>query len=134
MDARMSGYHHVKLPVSDVVRSRDWYARVLGLRTVLEFVEEGVLMGVALTDPDDTLQLALRQDPRRAGAWAGFDPIAVRIPTLADLDAWQARLDALGVPHGGTVTGHAGRVLVGLHDPDGIELRLYADTRAHEEA
>jgi hypothetical protein len=33
-----------------------------------------------------------------------------------------------GEPHGGIVQGHkGGSVLVGLHDPDGIELRLYAD-------
>jgi hypothetical protein len=25
----------------------------------------------------------------------------------------------------GIVTGHASQVLVGLHDPDGIEIRLY---------
>jgi hypothetical protein len=93
---------------------------------VVEFVEQGVLMGVALADPGGTLELALRQDPRRAGAWAGFDPIAVRVPTATDLDAWQARLDA---PHAGTVTGQVGRVLVGLHNPDRIEVRLYADTR-----
>ena len=30
MDAAISGFHHVKLPVADLARSRDWYARVLG--------------------------------------------------------------------------------------------------------
>ncbi len=31
----------------------------------------------------------------------------------------------------GVVTGHrGGAVLVGLHDPDGIEIRLYADETA----
>jgi hypothetical protein len=28
-------------------------------------------------------------------------------------------------PHGGIVTGHAGWVIAGSHDPDGIEVRLY---------
>lgn len=135
MDVRLSGFHHVKLPVSDVMRSRDWYGRVLGLRTALEFVEEGVLMGVALADPGGSLQLALRQDPDRAKAWSGFDPVALRVPTPADLAAWRARLDGLGEPHGAVVTGHIGHVLVGLHDPDGIEIRLYveADTDAQSE-
>lgn len=40
-----------------------------------------------------------------------------------------SRLDALGQPHGGIVTGHQGWVLVGLHDPDGIEVRLYTIER-----
>jgi catechol 2,3-dioxygenase-like lactoylglutathione lyase family enzyme len=128
MDASFDGFHHVKLPVTDVVRSRDWYERVLGLRTHLEFVEDGVLMGVALGDPGSTVELALRHDPVRAAALAGFDPIALCVPALSDLDAWTRRLDELAEPHGGIVTGRAGRVIVGLHDPDGIEVRLYTPT------
>jgi catechol 2,3-dioxygenase-like lactoylglutathione lyase family enzyme len=34
----LRGFHHVKLPVSDVARSRDWYQRVLGFEVVIEFV------------------------------------------------------------------------------------------------
>ncbi len=37
----LNGFHHVKLPVSDVARSRDWYGEVMGLRVDLEFVEDG---------------------------------------------------------------------------------------------
>ena len=32
----MRGFHHVKLPVSDVAASRDWYQRVLGFRVDIE--------------------------------------------------------------------------------------------------
>jgi catechol-2,3-dioxygenase len=74
------------------------------------------------------LRLALRLDPVRAKALAGFDPVALEVPERADVEAWRHRLDDLGQPHGGIVTGHkGGSVLVGLHDPDGIEIRLYAD-------
>ncbi|MGI5290579.1 VOC family protein [Nonomuraea polychroma] len=125
MDPALSGFHHVKLPVTDVQRSRDWYERVLGLRLFIEFVEDGKLMGVALRDANNTLDVALRQDPVRAAAMAGFDPMALCVPTLRDLKAWQQRLDDLAEPHGGIVTGHVGQVLVGLHDPDGIEIRFY---------
>jgi catechol 2,3-dioxygenase-like lactoylglutathione lyase family enzyme len=104
--AVLSGFHHVKMPVADVARSRDWYQRVLGFEQELEFVEDGVLMGLALRDPGGTA-------------------VALGVPTRADLEEWQRRLDELGEPHGGIVTGHAGSVLVGLHDPDGIEVRLY---------
>jgi catechol 2,3-dioxygenase-like lactoylglutathione lyase family enzyme len=124
--AALQGFHHVKLPVTDVERSRDWYQRVLGFEVQLEFVEDGVLMGVALRDPSGTVPLALRCDPDRANALSGFDPIAIGLPDDADAYAWRDRLDELGEPHGGIVTGHLGMpVLVGLHDPDGIELRLY---------
>jgi catechol 2,3-dioxygenase-like lactoylglutathione lyase family enzyme len=127
----LSGFHHVKLPVTDVVRSGDWYRRVVGLEVALEFVEEGVLMGLALRDPGGTVRLALRHDPTRAAALAGFDPITLGVPNRTDLEAWKQRLDELGQPHGGVVTGHQGWAIVGLHDPDGIEVRLYTLEEHH---
>jgi len=48
--AALRGFHHVKLPVTDVERTRDWYERVLGFGLEIEFVEDGVLMGVAMSD------------------------------------------------------------------------------------
>jgi catechol 2,3-dioxygenase-like lactoylglutathione lyase family enzyme len=124
----LSGFHHAKLPVADLDRSRDWYTSVLGLRVEIEFVEDNELRGLALADASGRLRLALRLDPVRAAAWAGFDPVALEVPERHDVEAWRQRLDALGQPHGGIVTGHrGGSVLVGLHDPDGIEIRLYAE-------
>jgi len=126
--AELHAFHHVKLPVADLARSREWYERVLGLAVDIEFVEDGVVMGLSLRDPSRTVNLALRHDPSRATALAGFDAIALGVPTREGVAAWRQHLDELGVPHGGIVTGHGGgSVLVGLHDPDGIELRLYSD-------
>jgi catechol 2,3-dioxygenase-like lactoylglutathione lyase family enzyme len=125
----LSGFHHVKLPVSDVARSRDWYTGVLGFTTDIEFVEDGVLMGVGLAHDGMSGGIALRHDPDRAKAMSGFDAVALLVPTREDVHTWwKARLDEAGAPHGGIVTGHrGGAVLVGLHDPDGIEIRLYAN-------
>lgn len=120
--------HHVKIPVSDVHASCEWYQRVLGFAMAIEFVEDGELRGVALAAPDGTTQIALRHDPVRAAALAGFDLVAIGVPTRDGVRAWAEHLAALDQQYGGIVTGHnGGAVLVGLHDPDGIEIRLYAN-------
>jgi catechol 2,3-dioxygenase-like lactoylglutathione lyase family enzyme len=122
----ISGIHHVKIPVSDIATSRGWYERVLGFAVEIEFAEEGAVRGLALGR--DGVRMALRHDPERAKAMSGFDALALLVPARDQVHAWKARLDEAGEPHGGIVTGHnGGTVLVGLHDPDGIEIRLYAD-------
>jgi catechol 2,3-dioxygenase-like lactoylglutathione lyase family enzyme len=124
----LSQIHHLKLPVSDLSVSRDWYQRILGFEVEIEFTEDGELRGLAMTDRDRTVRLALRLDSERAAALSGFDPVALAVPTRNDVEAWVEHLDTAGQRHGGVVTGHhGGAVLVGLHDPDGIEIRLYAD-------
>jgi catechol 2,3-dioxygenase-like lactoylglutathione lyase family enzyme len=81
--ARIDGVHHVKLPVSDVGRSRAWYERVLGFELVMELVEDGEVRGVALQWDACPPQLALRHDPDRAKALAGFDALALLVSHLA---------------------------------------------------
>jgi catechol 2,3-dioxygenase-like lactoylglutathione lyase family enzyme len=120
--------HHVKLPVRDLLASRDWYQRVLGFEVEIEFREDGQLRGLAMVDRTRVVRLALRAEPQRAGCLSGFDLLALGVPTRDEVHAWVRYLDALQQKHGGVVTGHqGGAVLVGLHDPDGIEVRLYAD-------
>jgi len=120
--------HHMKIPVSDVHVSSEWYRRVLRLTVAIEFVEDGELRGVALEVPGCATGIALRHDPERAAALSGFDLVALGVPTRDGVHDWADHLAAVGEKHGGLVTGHhGGTVLIGLHDPDGIEIRLYAD-------
>ena len=124
----LEGFHHVKLPVSDLAASRRWYEGVLGLQVEKEFSEDGLVRGVVMRDADNTINFALRQDADRARGLSGFDAVALRVPTRDAVSVWRVHLDSLGEDHGGIVTGSGGgAVLVGLHDPDGIEIRLYAD-------
>jgi catechol 2,3-dioxygenase-like lactoylglutathione lyase family enzyme len=120
----VQGVHHVKLPVSDLTRSRGWYESVLGVRPWLEFADgSGVIRGVAY-HPLGTLTLCLREDPPRASAFAGFDPLAILVATRADLDEVTAHLDHLGIPHGPVTTATLGWLL-STTDPDGVDLRFY---------
>src|SRR3954454_12015686 len=124
----LASFHHVKLPVSNLQASREWFEQVLGLKVSIEFVEGGELRGIALADEAGTVLLALRLEPERAQALAGFDILALRVPTRDGVQAWVRHLDSQNQQHGGVVTGHnGGAVLVGLHTPDGHEIRLYAD-------
>ncbi|GAA1016674.1 glyoxalase [Acrocarpospora pleiomorpha] len=125
----LGGFHHVKLPVSSVHKSLEWYRRVFGLEVAIEFVEDGVLRGVALRDAGHTLMLALREDPPRAAGLAGLDPLALGVPTVRELRGWSDRLDVLGVEHTELTEGSVGWLIGGILDPDGIEIRLYT----HEE-
>ncbi|MFC4008404.1 VOC family protein [Nonomuraea purpurea] len=125
----LGGFHHVKLPISNVHKSLEWYRQVLGLEVAIEFVEDGVLRGVALTDAGQTLMIALREEPERAAGWSGFDPVALAVPTLQALHAWSDHLDALSVEHSGIAEGSVGWLIGGITDPDGIEIRLYTQQR-----
>ena len=129
----LAGIHHLKLPVRDLQRSADWYGRVLGYRVVTEFVEQGHLAGLGLEHPDGGPPLALRRDPDRAAAAAGFDYFSFGVPDLAGIQEVASRLDDLGLSHGGVHRASEGWILPMLHDPDGHEVRFYTHAR-HEDA
>lgn len=124
----LAGVHHLKVPVTDLARSRAWYADVLSLVVELEFRDDdGTVRGIAF-ERRNGLTLCLRQDARRARALAGFDPYAVLVPTRADLDGVLDRLGDLGLQHSPVITATLGW-LVPVADPDGIELRFYTEER-----
>jgi catechol 2,3-dioxygenase-like lactoylglutathione lyase family enzyme len=104
--------HHVKLPLTDLARSRDRYTSVLGLQITREFEDDdGVIRGLAgmLTDPDVAARIR------------GFDPLALAVPDADALQTWSERVTALGQPR--PTTSPNGTMLF-LHDPDGLEIRL----------
>ena len=121
----LAGIHHLKLPVSDLARSREWYHSRLGYRVETEFVEQGTLMGYGLAHPNGGPPLGLRLDPGRARAAAGFDYFAIGVPDRAAIDDLASRLDALGESHAGVHRASLGWILPLLHDPDGHEVRFY---------
>ncbi len=121
----LAGIHHLKLPVSDLARSADWYQSRLGYRVAAEFVEQGTLMGYAMSHPAGGPDLALRLDADRARAAAGFDYFAIGVPSREEIDKLAARLTALGEEHAGVHWASIGWILPLLHDPDGHEVRFY---------
>jgi catechol 2,3-dioxygenase-like lactoylglutathione lyase family enzyme len=130
---RLAGVHHLKLPVRDLARSRDWYHSRLGYQVSVEFVERGRLMGLAMRHPNGGPELALRLDPERAAVAAGFDYFAIGVPDQAAINDLANRLTALGESHAGVHFATVGWILPMLHDPDGHEVRFYT-TEHHTQA
>jgi catechol 2,3-dioxygenase-like lactoylglutathione lyase family enzyme len=124
MTAKIEGFHHVKFPVSDLARSREWYERVLGLNVEVEFPDgDGVVRGVG--GAIDGVPVALRVQEKAAAGLAGFDPVCFSIADRSAADAWIARLDELGVEHPPLIEATTGW-MVRVTDPDGTEIRLYS--------
>ena len=121
----LDGIHHLKLPVSDLDRSLAWYQDHLGYQTMHEFVEDGVVMGVSMTHPNGGPDLALRLNPAMAEAAAGFDYFAIGVPGREAIEALAAHFSSAGEPHEDVLRTPVGWVLLGIHDPDGHEVRFY---------
>ena len=120
---------HVAVTVTDLASSVQWYGRLLGSEPVLDedagafhhtvfLIGNGNLLGLhALpgTSAGD------RFDENRAG----LDHVAFGCADRAELESWQARLDELGIAHGGIVDAHYGSGL-SFRDPDNIALEFFA--------
>ncbi|SFT91277.1 VOC family protein [Arthrobacter sp. ov118] len=130
---QFDGVHHLKLPVSDLDRSLEWYRSRLGYAVAMEFRENGLVMGLALYHPNGGPRLALRLDPGKAASSSGFDYFSIGVPTKAAMEALSARLTQLGDAHAGVQVASLGWILSGLLDPDGHEIRFYT-TESHKKA
>ena len=91
MGIGMTKIHHVKIPVTDLARSAAWYARLLDLVPLREFVEQGALRGAALRSPEAGFSFARSDSGSVAPAsrtWPDLTlsrctwPAARRWPTL----------------------------------------------------
>ncbi|HYB89192.1 MAG TPA: VOC family protein [Streptosporangiaceae bacterium] len=121
---------HVAVTVTDLERSTRWYGELLAAEPVLDEDEQAggfhhtvfVLGGGQL--------LGLHTHPRAAGDTfderrTGLDHVAFACRDRDELQAWAARLDELGIVHGGIKDAHYGSG-VSFRDPDGIALEFFA--------
>ena len=119
----VTGFSHVQLRVSDVGRSEEWYARVLGLTRLVADESEGY---VALRHPTSALVVVLTGgEPAAEAAGGALDHLAFAVPDGPALERWADQLRAAGITHGGVVD-EMGRPSLVLSDPDGIQIELVA--------
>ena len=119
---------HVALTVSDLERSVPWYQRLFGSDPVLDedtgpFRHVVWLLGSTLVGlhqfPDPTSTEPF--DERRVG----LDHLSFQCNDRAELEAWEQRLNELGLEHGGIVDAPYGSGL-SFRDPDNIALEFFA--------
>jgi glyoxylase I family protein len=126
---------HVRLTVSDIERSRQFYERVFGWRVLLEIPDNadkatrdrlGFLFGGVIYDLGGTL-IGLRPvaTDRFNEDRAGLDHIAFRVGSKAELDAAASHLDEVGVQHE-PVKDIGPSYILEFRDPDNIALELTA--------
>ena len=134
-----AGIHHLRLTVTDVRRSREFYTGLLGFEVVAESPPPGdpaeaavfsVLFGGVVMARGDVI-MGLRPmapagdrfDPDRVG----LDHLSFGVADRAELDEAERLLDTQGVIHGPiTRLESFGIDVLSFQDPDGIQLELTA--------
>ena len=120
---------HVAVTVTDLDRSIPWYEALFGSKPVLD-EDTGPFRHVVWAVGSGNL-VGLHQFPALADSAPfeerrpGLDHVSFACATRADLEAWAARLDELGVPHGEIVDASYGSG-VSFRDPDNIALEFFA--------
>lgn len=135
----LGGIHHLRLTVTDVERSREFYTSLLGFDVAVEsppaddpaaaalypvlfggvvMVRGGLLMGLRPVAPAGD-----RFDEDRVG----LDHLSFTVASRDDLEAAARLFDERGVPHGEirTLEGFGIHVLP-FRDPDNIQIELTA--------
>lgn len=118
---------HVKLPVTDLQRSVDWYGAVMDLRLTHEFIENCEVRGVALRSAEGGFSFALRLREHCEGQvdLTGFDVVALHMVDREALVAVSERCRTLGVTCSPVQDRGEHEAIVDVPDPDGTVLRFY---------
>ena len=119
---------HVALTVTDLDKSVPWYRRLFDADTVLD-EDTGPFRHVVWA-VGDTL-VGLHQFPEGTSGASfderrpGLDHLAFACSDRSQLEAWEQRLNDLGIHHGGVVDAGYGSGL-SFRDPDNIALEFFA--------
>jgi catechol 2,3-dioxygenase-like lactoylglutathione lyase family enzyme len=124
-----SGVHHIRLIVTDPVRSRDFYTSLLNFTVAAELPPGFVLSNgnilLGMTSPWDPSQ-AIPNDhfsPNRVG----LDHLSFGVANRAELLKAEALFEERGVQHGEVRDlPPFGITILSFNDPDGIQCELTA--------
>ena len=123
----ITGMNHAVLYVRDARRTRDFYADVLGFRTIIEH-PTGAFVFMRAPASENHHDIAFfsigeQAQPSSAGrSSVGLYHLAWEVPTLAELAEMEERLRAAGALVGASDHGN-NKSLYG-RDPDGLEFEV----------
>ncbi|MDI9916056.1 VOC family protein [Rhodococcus sp. IEGM 1379] len=124
------GLAHIAVTVSDLGVSRQWYTALFGTPPVLDEEDQSGNFHHAVFALDDGTLFGLHAH-QNADASSTFDERRVGLDhvgfgcTQDSLKEWRARLEKLGIAHGGIVTAPYGSG-ISFRDPDNIALEFFA--------
>lgn len=118
---------HVKLPVTDLQHSVDWYAALMDLHLTHEFIEDGELRGAALRSAEGSFSFALRLREHCPGqpVLDGFDVVSLHMVDRDAIVRMNERCRKLGVMCSPVQDRGKHEAVVDVADPDGTVLRFY---------
>jgi catechol-2,3-dioxygenase len=129
---QIKAFSHIDLTVTNVEASMGWYQRVFGLSHVMHETHLGGFAEV-LVEPRSQVFIGLSQHRANRGESfaehrTGLDHVSFLVPERAELGAWQAHFERLGVSHSPLVdvTDPFPYSVLVLRDPDNIQLELIA--------
>lgn len=123
---KLLGICQVKVPVTDLLRSARWYMKLLDLRLVREFVEDGEVVGAVLapTTPGFVISVRLRDRIPGQPEMPGFDLFSLRVSNVEALRALAQRCEDLGAVCGEIVDRGTDGHHLDVTDPDGTNIRF----------
>jgi len=121
---------HVAITVTDLERSTRWYNALFDAEPVLDEDETTGGFHHTVYVIGGGQLFGLHTHPRGIGdkfseLQTGLDHVSFACRDRNELQDWAARLDQLGVSHGGIVDAHYGSGL-SFRDPDDIALEFFA--------
>jgi catechol 2,3-dioxygenase-like lactoylglutathione lyase family enzyme len=125
----VSGVLIPMLPVTDLARSAQFYAALLGIEVRREFVRDGQVTGLALGRGDIGwgLNLRLRSTLAAPADLRGEHPVVWRVEDRNALDAFRGHAAGIGMDP--VVFEHEDAVLVRVVDPDDIDVYVAVSKR-----
>lgn len=122
--------NHVAVTVRDLAVSGPWYRALIGADPVLdEDTDAGFHHLVWLLDGSTLFGIHQHNEPAGAEQFSefrvGLDHVSFGCAARSDLEGWEAKLNELGIAHGGIVDAPYGSGL-SFRDPDGIALEFFA--------